>query len=323
MVTMGLWICVAAIIAVLLFSAYVLMWYAHVTATEPKATDSKVEAIRGVEAILARSTGRKTPSVTRPKSSRTSGTANKAPTSWSSFYTESSRHVPESVRNSTVGTPASRVGVDAGSRRGALPLLPLCPQLIVPDGTRLKCVLQEAVCRRRQDLAFNINGIAAHGGAPLFQIRVVERAVAAGNCGIFVETLGGKEQFAFLSTQELWADEGDLIPKFSIMRPGGLPYASMQKSPQGEYVVRCGQENMMTFSGDFLTHDIQVRGALGQTVGLVGNSSGGEYEVQVNPRSDAGLVVLGLLAIDKCERVSSSPPGSTNYVPVGTAPTPP
>ncbi|CAK0903724.1 unnamed protein product [Prorocentrum cordatum] len=59
----------------------------------------------------------------------------------------------------------------------------------------------------------------------------------------------------------------------------------------------------------------QVRGALGQTVGLVGNSSGGEYEVQVNPRNDAGLMVLGLLAIDKCERAPSSPPGSTNFVP--------
>jgi hypothetical protein len=319
---MGLWICVAAIIAVLLFSTYVLMWYAHVTATEPKATDNKVEAIRGVEAILARSTGRRTPTVTRPKSSRTSG-APKAPSSWSSFYTDSSRHLPESVRSSTVGTPASRAGVEGGSRRGALPVLPLCPQLIVPDGTRLKCVLQEAVCRRRQELTFNINGIAAHGGAPLFQIRVVERAVTAGNCGIFVETLGGKEQFAFLSTQEMWADEGDLTPKFGIMRPGGLPYASMQKSPQGEYVVRCGQENMMTFSGDFLTHDIQVRGALGQTVGLVGNSSGGEYEVQVNPRSDAGLVVLGLLAIDKCERASSSPPVSASYVVhAGAAPAP-
>ncbi|CAK0903714.1 unnamed protein product [Prorocentrum cordatum] len=228
MVTIGLWICVAAILAVMLFSTYVLMWYAHVTATEPKATDNKVDAMRSVEAILARSTGRRTPTAARPKGTRAAGATPRvpaaggtprAPSSWSSFYTESSRHVPESVRSSTVGTPAARVGAESGPRRaGALPLQPLCPQLIVPDGTRLKSVLQEAVCRRRQDLTFNVNGISALGGAPLFQIRVVETAVTAGNCGIFVETLGGKEQFAFLSTQELWADEGDTTPKFSIMR---------------------------------------------------------------------------------------------------------
>mmetsp|Transcript_11716 Transcript_11716/g.32002 ORF Transcript_11716/g.32002 Transcript_11716/m.32002 type:complete len:364 (-) Transcript_11716:26-1117(-) len=186
---------------------------------------------------------------------------------------------------------------DVGHARSGHSPMPLCPLLIVPEGTRLACVVQNDVCRKRQDLSFNVRGMQSRGGAALFQMRVSEHGGASP--GIYVETLGGKEQLAFLSTEELWSCAPR--PVLAVLQPWGETYGSIQKSEGGEYVLRRGKAAMWLFSGDFASHSVQVVTTGGEAVANVCPSSHEEYQVFVQARIDAGLLILGLLAIDKCE----------------------
>jgi len=199
-----------------------------------------------------------------------------------------------SVNMSLSPTPADD---DAQSEASHGSSEPLCPLLIVPEGTRLACVVQNNVCRRRQDLSFNLRGKQSCGGAALFQVRVSERSGLS--AGIYVETLGGKEQLAFLATDELW--RGSPRPVLGISRPSGEPYGSVRRGEGGEYVLQRRRSNIWVFSGDFAGHRIQVVTTGGRFVASVWPGSADEYHVYVQSRVDAGLLVLGLLAIDKCE----------------------
>jgi hypothetical protein len=189
-----------------------------------------------------------------------------------------------------------------GSQKDALlPGLPLCHLLVVPDGTRLACVVQNDVRRRKQELSFDICAVPARGGAPLFRMRVSE--LGQENPGIFVETLGGREQLAFLSTQDLWL--GSSRPALSISRPWGLPYGMVQKGDNGEYLVMRGTTTLLVLTGDFQSHTMQVLNATGQVVATTLQTSPEEYQAHMLSRTDAGLVILSLLAIDKFESTGS------------------
>jgi len=178
-----------------------------------------------------------------------------------------------------------------------LPGLPLCHLLVVPDGTRLACFVQNEVRRKKQDLTFDVSAVPARGGAPLFRMRVAELGPEPSK--IFVETLGGREQLAELSTEELW--RGAPNPSLAISRPWGLPYGHVQKSDGGEYMVLRSQNTMLIFSGDYKTHNIQVQDTSGHTIATTMQTSPDEYQVHMQARTDAGLIILALLAIDKCE----------------------
>lgn len=175
--------------------------------------------------------------------------------------------------------------------------MPLCKLLIVPEGTRLACVVQNDVCRKKQDLSFNIRGMQSRGGAALFQIRVSEHGNVSP--GIYVETLGGKDQLAFLSTEELW--KGTVRPILSISRHAGEHYGSIQKNTNGEYIVQRGELDMWVLSGDFTSHSVQVMSMSNQLVASVCPGNLEEYQVYVQARIDAGLLILSMIAIDKCE----------------------
>lgn len=189
--------------------------------------------------------------------------------------------------------------------QGQLPGLPLCPLLVVPDGTRLGCVVQNDVCRMKQELSFDICAVPGRGGAPLFRARVSE--LSNEGPAIYVETLGGRDQLAYLSTEDLWRNAAS--PVLGISRPWGLPYGTMQKGENGEYVVVRGQSPLLTFAGDYLSHSIQVMVPSGHTIATTLQTSPEEYQVHMQARTDAGLVILGLLAIDKCEVAARSPGG--------------
>jgi len=179
----------------------------------------------------------------------------------------------------------------------APPGLPLCPLLIVPDGTRLACIVQNDVRHKRQELSFDIVAMPTRSGTPLFRVRVSELGGET-EAGIFVETLSGSEQLAFLSTEEVW--KGVQNPVLTISRPWGLPYGTIQKVEDGTYQVLRGKTPLLVFRGNFQTHNIQVRsprGTVAQTEGTMLD----EYQVRMQALTDAGLVILGLLAIDKCE----------------------
>lgn len=204
--------------------------------------------------------------------------------------------------------------------------MPLCALLVVPDYTRLNCIVQADVSRRRQELAFNATSC---GGRPLFQIRVSE--VVTDKPGIHVETLQGQEQLAFLSTAELWArhegiaasseNPGIAIPSveagfaLKIFRPMGVPFGSFRKSRNGEYIVSRGNSDILIFSGDMDSpnHTIQVfECPTGSIVASVFQDKPGEYQVSVMTRNDAGLVILGVLAIDKLEVPGASTASSNS-----------
>merc|ERR1719210_890377 len=136
-------------------------------------------------------------------------------------------------------------------------------------------------------------------GAPLFQVRISERG--GGEPGVHLETLRGKDHLAFLSTQDLWLGMSNR-PRLTVARPGGEPYGFFQPETSGDYTLRRGDAPLWTFSGDFLTHSIQVKDAKDRTIANAWpGSSKEEYQVFVQAQGDAGLVILGLMAIDKCE----------------------
>merc|ERR1719433_1062606 len=116
----------------------------------------------------------------------------------------------------------------------------LCPLLVVPQGTRLACIVQNDCCRKRQEMSFNIHGMVSRGGQPLFQVRVSE--LSQQEPGIHLETLGGREQMAFLSTEDLWLAASK--PKLVITKPDGDVFGVIQREPQGVYTVRCGDTNL-------------------------------------------------------------------------------
>jgi len=181
--------------------------------------------------------------------------------------------------------------------------VPLCPLLVVPVNTRLACVVQNLCHNRQQDLTFDVRGLLSRGGLPLFQIRVAE--VGAPVPGIHLETLNDRVQLAFLSTAELWL--GGDRPRMNFFRASGVPFGSFQKAENGWYRVMYADEEILWFTGSFSEHQIQVIDRDGVTVATVSQQTSSEYRVYVQARTDAGLVILGLLAIDKCEQAACQP----------------
>lgn len=294
-----LWGCVAGVIAILCISAvFVSAHYSQRSSLQGSTASTLKDRLSS--AAGSSKPHRGTPSgLSRNSRKQSSGAPNRmGGSSESSSFTDQtggSSHAQSSVHSKS--TQQNPVG--AGT---PLPGLPLCPQLIVPDGTRLACVVQNDVCRRRQELSFHISAVAERGGKPLFLVRVSE--ISSEPYGIYIETLGGMEQFAFLSTEDLW--KGSERPVFSISRPWGLPYGTIQRGDNGEYAMLRGTAKLLFFTGDFANHDIQVLNSSGHAVAQTSPLSDEEYQLRMQPRTDAGLVILGLLAIDKMENDGGS-----------------
>jgi len=271
-VQLVLWACLAAIISTVFIFVVVMAWmYCGYSSSRTSGTS---ESLKGF--LVPRSAGR---------SSLTSQQSGVTEVQW-----VDTALCPYGMLDSPRTTATSII-------QGQLPGLPLCPLLVVPDGTRLGCVVQNDVCRMKQELSFDVSAVPGRGGAPLFRARVSE--LSTEGPAIYVETLGGRDQLAFLSTEDLW--RGAASPVLGISRPWGLPYGTMQKGENGEYVVVRGQSPLLTFSGDYLSHSIQVMVPSGHTIATTLQTSPEEYQVHMQARTDAGLVILGLLAIDKCE----------------------
>jgi len=183
----------------------------------------------------------------------------------------------------------------------------LCPELVVPDSCTLQCGIPEAVCHKRQNLVVSVHGLTVPRGTALFQARLAEGDSAdISGVGIHLETLGGCKKFAFLSTQEVWAVPRECHPEMEISKASGEKFATISKTESGTYAITRGTDALMVFSGNFSKHEGQVYSARGPKVGMVGpGSAEGMYEVTVFSNEDAGLVILGLLAIDKMEIVST------------------
>ncbi|CAK0897483.1 unnamed protein product [Prorocentrum cordatum] len=79
-----------------------------------------------------------------------------------------------------------------GSSRMSLTPRWLCPQLTVPIGTELHCVLPNLVSGAKQNLVVHVCSIAERGSKPLFQARVVEADGDLHRAAISLETPGGE-----------------------------------------------------------------------------------------------------------------------------------
>lgn len=202
------------------------------------------------------------------------------------------------VSSTCEGTEDCSSGSEGNGRR--LPKVLLCPLLLVPRGTRLDCLVQKTLCRRKQDEAFSVRGIS---GCELFEVRATE--VKASHPGIYMETLGGRALLAFMSTEELWRGSGR--PELEIFHAGGAKFGSMQKTGVGEYVVQDEDSVKLKFVGDFVNHSYKVLRPSGHTVASVSLASARAYKVVVHSQSDAGIMILGALAIDKCETPPDPP----------------
>mmetsp|Transcript_113795 Transcript_113795/g.302420 ORF Transcript_113795/g.302420 Transcript_113795/m.302420 type:complete len:381 (-) Transcript_113795:158-1300(-) len=274
-VQLVLWACLAAIVSTLFVFVLVMAWMycGGYQTSEPAGTNESLKSLTG---------------------SRVGGKSSMA----------TSEHSVASVDSGALDSPRTTA---TSIIQGQLPGLPLCPLLVVPDGTRLGCVVQNDVCRMKQELSFDICAVPGRGGAPLFRARVSE--LSNEGPAIYVETLGGRDQLAYLSTEDLWRSASS--PVLGISRPWGLPYGTMQKGENGQYVVVRGQSPLLTFAGDYLSHSIQVMVPSGHTIATTLQTSSEEYQVHMQARTDAGLVILGLLAIDKCEIATRSPGAGT------------
>jgi hypothetical protein len=204
------------------------------------------------------------------------------------------------------GSEAAPTEIDTVSQ-SPLELAPLCPQLKVPDTSKLRVVLPQRACRKRQDAIVDVCSVPQLGGKPLLRARLTEcEPTAREACGIYLEALGGDRQHAFLATGDLWAQSaGALPPKLFILRPDGRQFATMEKTPGGDYTIMCKLGVLATFSGDFLAHETRVFSNQGWLMAQTEQGSESNYEVTAFPGVDAGLVLLGLLAIDKCETYPS------------------
>jgi len=184
-----------------------------------------------------------------------------------------------------------------------LELTPLCPQLKVPDTSKLRVVLPKRACRKRQDAVLHVCSAPQLGGRPLLRARLAEcEPTAREACGIYLEALSGDRWHAFLATGDLWAEPaGATPPKLFILRPDGRQFATVEKRPGGDYAILCKLGVLATFSRDLAAHQTRVFSSQGWLMAQTEQGGEGSHEVTAFPGSDAGLVILGLLAIDKCE----------------------
>jgi hypothetical protein len=281
-----LWGCIAAVVSILLVSVVFLTMHYHYRTPANEGDNESFCGGRGSRS----GNGRKL-SVPSVAASRSVGKK--------SFTSEKS--VVSGPVASTFQSSSSASGTSEAYSLH-LPGFPLCPLLVVPDRTRLACIVQTDVCCRKQELSFDIRAPSAREGAPLFRIRVSE--LGQEGIGIYVETLSGREQLAFLSTEALWM--GQQHPIMAISRPMERPYGNIEKGENGEYLVSASNgERLLTFVGDFHNHNIQAMSPTGTVVAATSQTSPEEYQAHIQARTDAGLLILGLLAIDKCENSGS------------------
>lgn len=186
----------------------------------------------------------------------------------------------------------------------------LCPSLVVPSGTEFVFAVQEVITTERQELSFNIVDLK---GTPLSKV-ILSESRQATQPKIMLQTMAGAP-LASVDTHE-W-HHGTSEP-MAICRSSGALFGRIQKEPSsGRYVIRhrAGRK-LLTFHGDFHEKAVNVMSSItGQLVGasekcVVDFNSMSHYQVRVAPSTDAGLVICGLLAIDKLEGSRSTPPST-------------
>jgi len=206
---------------------------------------------------------------------------------------------PPSLLTSPVGSPSYR---KASSSDKTLPRTRwLCPSLVVPSGMELVFAVSEVVSADKQQIAFHIVDLQ---GQPLSRVVIDE---FGSRCGIFLHSLDDRP-LAWVRTAHLY-EKGGGLPE--ICWPSGEVYGTIAKEdpvPHKRYMLRdTSGQRLLTFNGNFQEKAINVVNASGRLVCdtercAAPRGDAPYYQVRVAPSVDAGLILCGLLAIDKLRR---------------------
>jgi len=188
----------------------------------------------------------------------------------------------------------------------------LCPLLVVPANNRCVCLVTMCATNVQQDVVIPVRGI---GGANLFKIRMNESG--AGGPRIQVETVDSNV-LAYVSTDPLWRSgvsqpapsprEGarGQGPSLQICWPSGRPFGCLRKAGSKAWAVQLDgrEQDVLTFVGDLRGGTVNVNTLSMQAVASTSHVSLRDYRATVRAHCDAGLVILALVAIEKCEALA-------------------
>jgi len=191
----------------------------------------------------------------------------------------------------------------------------LCPDLVVPERMEFVFAVREALNTARQQISFSIVDLK---GQPLSHIIVNE---SGQQCGIHLQMLDGTP-LAWVRTESLYerpsrclaAGRARELEHFStsleICRPSGELFCLVSRDegiPCYRYILRSkAGQRLYTYYGNFCQKAVNVTNASGQLVCtsercLMDFDTAPHYQVRVAPQTDAGLLLCGLLSIDKLE----------------------
>jgi len=132
---------------------------------------------------------------------------------------------------------------------------------------------------------------------------------------IQVETVDSNV-LAYVSTEPLWRSGGPLpggspregAPSLRICWPSGRPFGCLRKAGHRAWAVQVDgrQQDVLSFVGDLRGGCVNVNTLSMQSVAATSHVSGRDYRATVRAHCDAGLVILALVAIEKCEALACS-----------------
>jgi len=186
----------------------------------------------------------------------------------------------------------------------------LCPIMVVPTGMEFVFVVPEVLSQSRQRICFKILDLT---GSPLAHVHVNE--IGASN-GIYVKLLDNRP-LAWVRTDKVHDQAG--FPE--VCRASGEVYCRLARSEalpsahsgaqadrtsERQYVLlNRNNDLILTFHGDMRTKVINAIDSTGQLICATQRVNMDDdtlhYQVRVAPQIDAGLLLCGLLALDKFE----------------------
>lgn len=189
----------------------------------------------------------------------------------------------------------------------------LCPLLVVPANNRCVCLVTMCATSQKQDVVVPVRGV---GGADLFKIRMSESG--AGGSRIQVETVDSNV-LAYVSTDPLWRTGGSLPTpspregarspgeRLRICWPSGRPFGCLRNAGNRAWAVQMDgrEQDVLSFVGELRGGNVSVNTLRMQSVASA-ETIGREFRATVRAHCDAGLVMLALVAIEKCEALAAA-----------------
>jgi len=209
---------------------------------------------------------------------------------------------PPSARPSSIGGQSDDGAFPSARKPGERAL---CPCLVVPDGMELVFAVRDLLTRKRQQVSFSVVDLE---GTPLSHVIVNE---VGPQCGIHLQMLD-RTPLAWVRTEAVHERGG--LPE--ICFPSGEVFCTVAREDAvltGRYTLRgTAGQLLYTFHGDFREKALNVVSSSGRLVCdtercELGYDSSPHYQVRIAPFMDAGLILCGLLAVEKLEGSMATP----------------